>query len=107
MVTTIRPKSQPHLYITEWMEKFGLNDAKLSGRLEVAPNTVWRWRIEQHRLNPEKIAAIAHAIDDDLAPEDMFRPPERPSLDAYLRGKSPEEIERAFRLVRALSDEAA
>lgn len=81
MVTGIRRGAKPHLYIEEHMEDRGLSDEQLAGRLGVARQTVFRWRKEQHRLDPGKIAAIAEAIGLS-APTDLYRTPERPSIDA-------------------------
>ena len=84
MTARIRKGAKPHLYITEHMEARRLTDAVMAGRLDVAPVTIWRWRKEQGRLNPAKIAALAYAIG--LAgPEELYRPPGRESIDARLR----------------------
>jgi transcriptional regulator with XRE-family HTH domain len=91
MATTIYGKRRGHLFIAEWMETRNLTDEKMAGRLGVARETVTRWRNQQHRLNPEKIAAISAALD--LEPEDLFRPPSaRPSLDILLRD-APDELQ--------------
>lgn len=89
MVTRIRKGAKPHLYIEEWQAKRGLSDQDIAGRVEVSRETVWRWKNEQHRLNPQKIAALAHALD--IEPEDLWRPPARQSLDAILKN-APEEV---------------
>jgi transcriptional regulator with XRE-family HTH domain len=86
MVTRIRKGARHHLYIEEWMAHRGLNDEVLGGRLGKGRTTMWRWRTEQHRLNPEKIAAIAKALD--LAPEELWRPPGQQSLDALVESAS-------------------
>ena len=59
MATTIYGKRRGHLFVAEWMEHRNLSDEKLANRLGVDRVTVTRWRNQQHRLNPEKIAAIA------------------------------------------------
>ena len=95
MVTEIRKGSRPHLYIEEHMRARDMSDTKLAGRLEVARETVYRWRTEQHRLNPEKIAAIADALGID--PEDLWSPPTKRSnlnvLAKYLDDHDFETIE--------------
>ena len=73
MVTEIRKGSRPHLYIEDHLRARDMSDTKLAGRLDVARETVYRWRTEQHRLNPEKIAAIADALG--IEPEDLWSPP--------------------------------
>lgn len=86
------------------MENRGLSDEQLGLRMGVARATVWRWRSEQHRLNPEKIEAIARALD--LEPQDLWRPPHvqpgRPSLDAIIKD-APEDLQdTAVDIVRRL-----
>ena len=87
----VTKKARQHrLYIAEWMKERGLSDEALAERLGVARETVTRYRDvnQQHRLNPQKIAAIAAALD--LEPEDLWRPPDlgsgRPSIDRMLKG---------------------
>jgi transcriptional regulator with XRE-family HTH domain len=55
------------------MEARGLSDEKIANRIGVARETVTRWRNQQHRLNPDKIAALAAALD--CKPEALWQPP--------------------------------
>lgn len=82
------------------MEHRGLSDEKLANRLGVARETVTRWRGQQHRLNPDKIAAIANALDCE--PEDLWRPPSRPSLDAMVKNATADMQATAADIVRRL-----
>ncbi len=82
MVTRIRRGARPHLYIREWREARALSLDALAGRLDVERNTIWRWENEQHRLNPDKIAALAAAFD--IEPSELWGPPGRRSIDAML-----------------------
>jgi transcriptional regulator with XRE-family HTH domain len=101
MATTIYGKRRGHLFVAEWMEHRELSDEKLANRLGVDRVTVTRWRNQQHRLNPDKIAAIAVALD--LEPEALFRPPSgRPSLDALLRDAPAELQDTAADIVKRL-----
>ena len=100
MVTKIGQRRKAHLYISEWMAYRGLSDQRLADRLEVERETVWRWQNQQHRLNPDKIAAIAAALD--LEPEELYRPPGTVSLDAIVKG-APDDIQSmAADIVRRL-----
>src|SRR5262249_37325551 len=100
MVTRIRYGARVHLYIEERMEKLGLSDEKVANRIGVARETVTRWRGQQHRLNPGKIAARAKALDCE--PEELWRPPSRPSLDAIVKD-APDEVQTlAADIVRRL-----
>jgi transcriptional regulator with XRE-family HTH domain len=105
MATRIRKLARGHLYIELWMEHRGLSDEKLANRLGVARETVFRWRKEQHRLNPDKIAAIANALD--IEPEDLWRPPGRESLDAIVKDAPPELQATAIDIVRRLIGRAS
>ena len=75
------------------MAERGITDEKLADEIGVERPTVTRWRSQQHRLNPDKIGAIAKALD--VEPAELWRPPskERPSLDALLK-RAPDEIVR-------------
>ncbi len=100
MVTRIRPNARTHLYIDEWMRERDLTDEALGLRMGKSRVTVWRWRSEQHRLNPGKIAAIAEALD--LAPSELWRPPGRPSLDALVQDEGDEVVRKAADVVRII-----
>lgn len=97
MVTRIGRRQKAHLYIQEWTEVRGLSDETLADRIGVARQTVYRWRTEQHRLDPPKIASLAAALD--LEPEELFRPPSRPSLDAKIKTLSDEEAKEAAEML--------
>lgn len=77
------------------MRANGVSDERLAGRLGVERVTVTRYRRQQHRLNPEKIAAIAKALD--IEPEELWRPPapgSRPSIDAMLKGAPDDAVQQ-------------
>lgn len=100
MVTTIRQGARQHLYIEEWMDHRDLTDEKLANRLGVARETVTRWRGQQHRLNPGKIAALAAALDCE--PEQLWRPPGHLSLDAIVKDAPADLQATAADIVRRL-----
>lgn len=94
-----------HLFIEEWMQELKLNDETLGLRMGKSRTTIWRWRTEQHRLNPQKLAALAKAMK--IAPEDFWRPPGRPSLDAILRNASDDLVREAAEVLKILAKRAA
>jgi transcriptional regulator with XRE-family HTH domain len=101
MVTKIYKGRRGHLFVAEWMADRGINDERLANRLGVARETVTRWRTQQHRLNPDKIAAIASALD--LEPVELFRPPTgRPSLDALIEGLPAEQQDATVDIMKRL-----
>jgi transcriptional regulator with XRE-family HTH domain len=103
MVTQIRRGARGHLYIEEWFKERGLNDEKVGNRIGVDRATVHRWRKQQHRLNPEKIAGLATALD--LEPEELFRPPDRRSLDALVKDAPDDVFDLAFDVVKRMAGE--
>lgn len=80
------------LYLSEWMEERGETDKTLAGKLSVSRVTVTRYREQQHRLDVEKIARLAKALD--VEPEQLWRPPGRPSVDVVLKNASDEFVRR-------------
>lgn len=94
-----------HLYIEEWFDARGVNDEKIGNRIGRDRATVHRWRKEQHRLNPDKIAELAAALD--LEPAELFQPPSSgPSLDAIVRDSDPADREMIVDVVRRLATKA-
>ena len=100
MVKLIGNRQRTHLYIDEWMAATGMTDQKLADRLESSRTTIWRWRTQQHRLNPKKIAALAWALNRQ--PEDLWRLPSRPSLDALVHNESDEIVGMAADVVQRI-----
>jgi len=98
MVTKIGGKRRQHLYITQWREGKGLSVEKVADRVGVSRESVWRWENQQHRLNPGKIKALADAIGCN--PEDFWRLPARPSLDAMVKDLDDDTYELTVDLVR-------
>lgn len=90
------------------MEKAGVGFEELGGRFDppVSRTTVWRWVKEPHRLNPGKIAALAHALGLD-EPDDLWRDPKRPSIDALLRDAPDDLYQTAVDIVTRLTRNAS
>lgn len=105
MATRIRRHARPHLYLEEWIAHRGLNPATLAGRMDMDRTTVWRWVKEQHRLNPEKMAQLADALDLDVS--DLFHPPPSGSIDGMLRDQPDEVRDMAADIVSRLIKRAS
>ena len=96
----IGQKRRAHLYIDEWFAHRETNDEKVAGRLDLDRTTIWKWRKNPSRLDPGKMEALARALD--IEPEELYRPPSRPSLDAIVKNY-PEELQlKAAEIVRLL-----
>ena len=100
MATKIGQRRKAHLYIKEWLDHRGLSDERAANRLGVARETVYRWRTDQTRLDPEKLARLASALD--MEPQEFYRPPGQPSLDAMLADAPDELRATAADIVRRL-----
>lgn len=102
MVTKIRNKSggrKRHLYIEEWIRHRGLSFEAFGNRIEpnVERQTVHRWAKEQRLVDQVLQAKIAHALD--IEPQDLWHHPDRPSIDARLKGLPDEDVRRAIQLI--------
>lgn len=90
------------------MDAKEVSDERAGNRLGVARETVFRWRTEQHRLNPEKIAGLAEALGID--PEDFWSVPPSPdappSVDKMLRGATDELHRKVVDMVEILKRSA-
>lgn len=104
----IGPRRPRRLYLAEWRESRGLSQQRLADRLGVTDVTVSRWeraysggaRSTTALLNTDVMAAIAEAFD--IEPQDLYRHPDQPSVDALLRGQAQEIRDQAVAIVKAI-----
>ena len=103
MVTKRQPQQQKraqakrHLYIAEWMATRKLSDQALGDKMGVPRQTIYRWRTQEHRLDPQKLVEIASALE--VTPTDLWRPPGHKSIDALLADASPDQVTDTFHFV--------
>jgi transcriptional regulator with XRE-family HTH domain len=95
-----RDDPESPLFIAEWMVKRHLEDKDMARMIGVSRPTVGRWREEQHRLTPRKIGQIAIALE--ITPEELWRPPDRPSVDALLKDEPIGIILKAIEIISVL-----
>ena len=100
-LAAMRKRGRAYLYIVEWMDEKGLSDEEVGTKLGVSRTTVWRWRKEQWRLDPQKMANLADAIG--IKSQDLFKAPGRESIDAVLEGAPQEVYEATMELARRLA----
>lgn len=105
MVTTIRRGAKRRLFLKEWREHKGVAPEAMADRLDVTRQTIHRWEREQWRLDPPKQVAYADALD--LEPEDLWRPPDRPSVDALLANAPDDLRQRAREMISILLKSAS
>lgn len=89
-IASVAPKkpSKRWLYITEWREFRGLSGEELADILDVNRATVHKWEKEQWRVTPDKQERLAMALK--IQPEELWRRPDDPSIDALLKDQTPE-----------------
>lgn len=98
----IQPKS-PRVFrhfIREWIKYRGLNQARLAGRMEVAPSVVSRLLSGKMSLTDRWLAEVAHSLECDVG--DLFRDPARPTCEELLSGLSDSQIEQVIQIVDVL-----
>ncbi len=100
MATRIGQRRRAHLYIEEWIAHRGLTIPKLASRLGVDRSTVNKWLATPSRLDPGKMEALALALD--IEPEELYRPPSQPSLDAIVKDYPDDLRQKAAEIVRLL-----
>jgi transcriptional regulator with XRE-family HTH domain len=97
-------RTRHHLYITEWREHLDLDVEVIAGRVGTSRQTIYRWESDQKRLTPEKIAALAEAMN--IKPEQFWRlPPPRdalPSIDDLIANQPDDFKETAYDVVRRM-----
>jgi hypothetical protein len=105
MVTRIRRGARLHYYIKEHMDRLGVSDEAMAGRLNISRETVWKRYTEQQRLDPGKIAAFADALD--MHPSELLYPPGTQSLDALVEGADPAQREMVVDIVKRMMGRAS
>lgn len=87
MVT--RPKLKRRLFLKEHREAQGISATLMGVKLGIERESVYRLEREPWRVNSRKQAEYAHALG--IEPEDLWRAPGTPSLDAMV-SSAPDEI---------------
>lgn len=103
MPAKIYPRRKRKVYLAEWRLHRGLSQKQLADRLESDVMTVSRWELGKTAISTDALAALAEALGGDLMePEDLYHHPEQPTPNQLLRDQSPEVIDNAMRMLRAL-----
>jgi transcriptional regulator with XRE-family HTH domain len=105
MVTRIHKSAARRLFLREHRKVKGVSAEAMAGRLGIERESLLRLEREPRRANPEKQAAYAAALQ--LEPEDLWRPPGRPSLDGMVNSATPEIQQMASDIVRRLVGKAS
>lgn len=106
VVTHIYQNRKRRLFLREHRKAKGVSATVMAGRLGIERESVLRLEREPQRVNSEKQADYATALD--LQPEDLWRPPaepeppKQPSLDEIVKDAPDETRAMAFDIVRRL-----
>lgn len=100
MVTRIHQHARRRLFLKENREAKGVSAEAMAGRLGIERESLYRWERETWRLNPAKQLAYADALG--IEPEQLWHPPDTPSLDAMI-SQAPDDLKAmAADIVRRL-----
>lgn len=100
MVTRIHKHVPRRLYLRENRKAKGLSAETVAGRMDMERESLLRLEREPRRCNSEKQAQYAAAIQ--VEPEDLWRPPGRPSLDGMVQSAPVDVQQMAFDIVQRL-----
>jgi transcriptional regulator with XRE-family HTH domain len=101
MVTVGSGHAIRRLFLKEHRQAKGVSAAEMARRMGIERESLYRLEREPRRLNSEKQAEYAIALD--IEPADLWRPPGRPSLDALLN-ETPDDLRRmVFDIVRRMT----
>ncbi len=100
MVTAPKKPDRRRLYLKENRKAKNISATEMGRHLGIERESVYRLEREQHRMDPTKQAEYAHHLG--LEPEDLWRPPGRPSVDALLRDQPDEIAQRAVEMTQLL-----
>jgi len=67
--------------------------------------SAYRWMRQQRRITTEKMGRIATALG--IQPEDLFRAPGRPSIDAIVKDVPSAEVEAFAEFARKIAKHAS
>ena len=104
MVTRIHKQAPRRLYLREHRRAKGVSAEVMAKRLGIERESVLRLEREPQRVNSEKQAAYALALQ--IEPEDLWRPPGAGSLDAMVHGATDELRATAADIVKRLVSRA-
>lgn len=107
MVTRIgaRRRERRPIYLAQWRAHRGLSAEQMAGRLGIERESYYRWEREPKRINLDKVSALADALD--IEPGELWRLPERPSLDAIAADATPEQQAMVADVVRRVLGKAS
>lgn len=96
----IGPSKPFRHFIPEWMEKKGVNQERLAGRLECESSTISKLLTGRQRLSDVWLSGIAAALDVEVA--DLFRDPKQPTREELLTGLTDDQKTIVINLINVM-----
>lgn len=105
MAKRIFPKRTPRWFLREWREEKGLTQEQVAALVGSHQMTVSRWerwgeKGLGRRPDLNALAAFAEALG--VSVRDLQRHPRQPSLDELVAGQSPEVVDQAVKIIKAI-----
>jgi transcriptional regulator with XRE-family HTH domain len=100
MVTRIGNRRARRIFFRAWREKFHLTQEQIANRIGTTGATVHRIETAARDYTGRYLHAYAEALG--IEPTDLYRPPERPSLDAKLRDADDDIVLRAHEMLEII-----
>lgn len=85
-------KPRPEHFLTVWREKKGLSQRELARRVGYGNDQISRWEAGKRGISLAVLRELARALG--VEPADLFRHPDRPSLDRLARNAPDEDVRR-------------
>lgn len=98
MSVQIGSKHPRRLYIRERLEKAGIDQQTLAGRMGCSPSQVSKLLKNPIAIDGRWLGRFADALD--VSPTDLYYDPEAPTQDELLAAGTAEELKQAIQLVR-------
>lgn len=108
MVTRIGSSKPYRHFLKEWRVKKELTQQKLADRLPVGEDgkptgkdQISRWERNERGMTMDVQFAVAEALGLD-SPADLFRDPDKPSVDELLKSATPQQRQQIIFLAEAI-----
>lgn len=93
------------MFLREWREHRQLSQMQLSDRMDCSISKLSKLESGEQRMTDYWMGSAAYALG--IEPEDLLHHPDKPTPNELLRGASPEQVEYAMRVLRAIVGKAA
>lgn len=89
------------LFIRDWMIERGLDNRRLSERMDCTEGTVSKLLNSEMKMTTDWLARFAYALDVEVA--DLYRSPGAPTQTDLLRDVPEEDLARVIRIIKTFT----